>query len=196
MTWTPKTSMLLDIDKPARSKDINAIFDNSEAMANGDSGAPKIQQLALDSSIKFLGVPSAGTTFVQKSMGGVSNADSSGSPSVITAFGETTVLLGTVMVGGTMTLSFTATTAAAGTPPTTQENGVLIYAIRGSGVVLLTDIFVAKGDSSVPYTGDFTALKGDVIMVVPRAHIMNAVSGGITTISTLINSGNDVVCIA
>jgi hypothetical protein len=67
MTWTVVTDAQLAVNKPARSADIKAIRDNITALANGDSGAPQIQAVALADgavTLEKLTAPVAGTSYV------------------------------------------------------------------------------------------------------------------------------------
>lgn len=84
MAWTDKANMLLGIDDPARSVDVNAIFDNIPALANGDTGAPDIVEAALSASVQTklnaganaarLDAPTSGTAFLNKNIGEFSSA--------------------------------------------------------------------------------------------------------------------------
>ncbi len=181
MAWVDPATMLLEIDNPARSVDIKAIANNSEAMANGEAGAPKIQLAALDSSIKILGAPIAGTAYLQRTELQSSTA---------TSFKPATAL-----VSGTITISYRVTTGAVGTPPTTQENGVLIYEVGEFSTTLIQNEFVAKGATNFDGTFNVNIVKGRVYYAELQQAIMNGVGLGISG-TVAMKSGNDVVCVA
>lgn len=47
MAWTNIADSIIEVGKPIRALDIRNLRDNIPALANGDAGAPRIQQVAL-----------------------------------------------------------------------------------------------------------------------------------------------------
>lgn len=149
-TWTDVANMLLDVDDPARSVDIKAIEENIRALAEGATGAPKIQPAALDPSIAVIAPGTAGTTVTQKFMGTVfstatdiftSMGGQEDATAVFTAFVDSVV---TVQFdydntqGSSGNASVTATGSATGS--------VNIPASTGTGT-LQFNVTMSKGDS-------------------------------------------------
>lgn len=118
MAWTDKANMLLGVNEPARSVDINAIYDNTAAMANGDAGAPEITEAALDTNVTTklnagangskLEAPLAGTTYLLRN-GGSSSGSFTG-VDIDEAYGYLNVdIVSKVIATGAITVEFTST---------------------------------------------------------------------------------------
>ena len=154
MTWVAIGDMLLDIDKPARSVDIKAIYNNTEAMCNGDAGAPKIQAAALDPSIGLLVAPTTGTSVLvyQNPVDKISYNPVTGAIGVVN----------TLQVGGAATITATINTEKTGAGTIDTEAHLEVYktaGINGHAVktILHTQVIGAT-EVNLPFSYNATGL--------------------------------------
>lgn len=194
MAWTDKASMLLGVNEPARSVDINAIYDNVEAMCNGDAGAPEITEAALDTNVTTklnagangarLGAPTAGTTFVNKLIGEVNSAGFSAnmpeeqgsffSPVSACAVTDGNV---TITVDGSFTFSIGTAT-------------LRVKTYKNDTIITTTDYTTA---ATIAVSDDIAVVQGDVVYYT--LEVLNVTGGASGNYSSTgaVKTGNDVL---
>ena len=168
MAWTNITNAQLAIGAPVRSIDLLALRDNITALANGDSGAPRIT----DSSI---GNVVAGTNYIPSIGQG-----STSSLSLVK------ILEFRVMRSGSLTLRFTVS----------SSNVSGFYRIYKNGVALTSEGSVGAGISTLTLTG-LSFSTNDLLQIYARTTdtdlgnvIVNNVRIGVASNTTLFPLSN------
>lgn len=189
MTWTTFTTEF-DSGQPGNGQDVKRINDNITALANGDAGAPKIQEQALDPSIPLNVSPVVGTTYIQKRCGDARNDNTSGSFarfSQIFSSGsgvERAVIINTVLIGGSFSASFEKS------GPSSNEGELYRFGDIGNGYAETELLFSTAATGVSNFT--FSANKGD-LLYFQYSGSDNAFGG---IFKCVITTGNNVAAIA
>lgn len=175
MAWTDKANMLLGVNEPARSVDINAIYDNIVAVAEGDPTAPF--------NGLFINAGTSGDTYIQKTMGGTIGSSSSS----IRYVGRTFVTGGDTVQGVSEFLPFVDGFVLAEYRYTTS-GGSGNHVVSCGGVSI--NIPAGENTSVLGTIPNIPVVRGTPITVTATPN-----SGGtISLTSVYIKTGNNVVC--
>lgn len=160
MTWTDIDNTVFDTGEPTAGIHLKQMNDNFDAMANGDTGAPKIQKAALSASVQasldaadaFTDAPVAGATFVQKRMGDSPTRALTSGNIFVTGYSGSASNLGVPMAAnafksGVITCSYDRVTSDSDVFTEIIRNGTTEQSSNGAAGSVSQDISVTKGDT-------------------------------------------------